>query len=236
VGQPESVPSGQICRGQPGSWQAGYLVGRAHLRTERGFARIDVHRVPAAKESWSRLTCDLSRIPPSGHPKEERETLSATASEPPAESFSLKAPRRLVRFRLTQFFRHAKPADARVAYVAELNERAGRLSIHRRALIRAPETTLSFPGGPRLPEEVKTKPPLPFTGSAEFLRTHESTFTWGGDLAVTFPGLDPIRLAGPCFGVAICVSKGCLIRQAETSKAAASRSRVAATSTSMLSR
>jgi hypothetical protein len=81
-------------------------------------------------------------------------------------------------------------------------------------IVAAPERTLLFPGAPHLPEEVAVRPPAPFAGSAEFLRTPESTFTWTGDLAVTFPGLDPIRLTGPRFGVQICVLKGCAVSAA----------------------
>jgi hypothetical protein len=211
AGRPEPVPVGDTCEGSKGSWQGGYLVGRARFRTERGFARIRVHRVAAARESWSHLVCEFADLP-FGHPKEKRTTLVATTAP---SFFSVVRPKRSLSFRLTRFSRHAKPAARRVLFVAELGEHAGRVSVHRKVVVAADERSLLFPGAARLPEEIAVKPPAPFTGAAEFLRTHESTYTWSGDLAVAFPGLGPVRLTGPRFGVAVCALKGCASRAAE---------------------
>jgi hypothetical protein len=106
-----------------------------------------------------------------------------------------------------------------VGFVAELNETAGRVSVRRKVVVATGESALVFPGAPDLPEELQVKPPLPFTGSAEFLRTPESAYTWSGDLAVTFPGLDPIRLTGPRFSAVVCSAKGCLLHATEDSPA-----------------
>jgi hypothetical protein len=212
----EPTPTGSECEGKKGRWEAGYLVGRARFRTERDFARIRVHRVPAARESWARLTCEFTgELPTFGHPKEKRTSFTAVAATYPKHAGLFTAPERSLAFRATQFFRHAKPAARRVDYLAELRENAGRVTVHRKLIVAAPARTLTFPGAPHLPEEVTVKPPAPFSGSAEFLRTSESTFTWTGDLAVTFPGLDPIRLTGPRFGVQVCTHKGCASREAE---------------------
>lgn len=206
----EPTPIGSECEGPKGRYESGYLVGRAHFRTERGFARISVHRVPAARESWGRLTCEFTgELPEPGHPKQKRATFTATAATYAKDAGLFASPERSLSFRATQFFRHAKPAGRRVDYLAELRENSGRVTVHRKLIVAAPEATMRFPGGPHLPEEVVVSPPAPFTGGAEFLRTPESTFTWTGDLAVTFPGLDPIRLTGPRFGVQICALKGC---------------------------
>lgn len=213
VGKPEPIPIVEWCQGSKGSWQPGYLVGRAHFRTERGYAQFRVHRVPAAEESWAHLTCEFGHFSPPGHPKEKRMRLTAVASTP--SQGDSPTPKRTLTFRATQFYRHAKAADRRVAFAAELSEMAGRISIRRKAEIATDERSLLFPGGPQLPEEVEVMPPLPFTGSAEFLRTHESTFTWSGDLAVTFPGLDPVRLAGPSFSAGVCAVEGCASRKPE---------------------
>lgn len=212
VGEPEPTPP-EGCEGPKGSFQVGYLVGRARFRTERGFARIRLHRVWAAREAWGHLTCEFSGgLPVFGHPKQKRATFAAVASD--AKTIFAR-PKRSLTFRATQFYRHAKPADRRVDFIAELRENAGRVAVHRKVIVAAPESSLLFPGAPQLPEEVAVKPPAPFTGSAEFLRTHESTFTWSGDLAVTFPGLAPVRLTGPRFSVAICALKGCVNSDAE---------------------
>jgi hypothetical protein len=208
VGRPESVPVLSACHGPKGSWQVGYLAGRARFRTERGFAQIRIHRVPAARDAWSHQVCEFAGLPSFGHPQEKRATFSATAA-PSSGAFSLAPPDRSLTFSVTQFYRHARPADRRVAFAAERKEAAGRIKVHRRVVAAAPERTLLFPGAPRMPEEIAVRPPAPFAGGAELLRTHESTFTWTGDLAVTFPGLDPIRLTGPRFSTMICALKGC---------------------------
>jgi hypothetical protein len=215
-GEPESFSVSESCEGGKGSWQPGYLVGWGHFRTERGFAQISVHRVPAAQESWPHQVCEFTgEAFQSGHPKEKRTNFAAAAATYPKGAGLFASPERSLTFRATQFFRHAKPAARRVDYLAELRENAGRVTVHRKVLVAAPERSLLFPGAPRLPEEITVKPPSPFSGSAELLRTPESTFTWSGDLAVTFPGLDPIRLTGPRFSAEICTHKGCAAREAE---------------------
>jgi hypothetical protein len=216
VGKPEPIQIEAGCEGAPGSWQPGYLIGRARFRTERGFARIDVHRVAAFEESWSRLTCEFKgELPTFGHPKEKRTSFSAVSSD--AHELFV-APKRSLSFRATQFFPHAKPAARRVLYVAELRDRTGRVSVVRKVSVAAPEDSFGFPGLPHLPEELALKPPAPFSGGAEFLRTPESTFTWRGDLAVRFPGLAPIRLAGKRFATSMCTLEGCARSEAESPK------------------
>lgn len=215
MGKAEPLALGEICKGPRGSWQPGYLIGRARFRTERGFARFRLHRVFAADESWGRMVCEFGGFPTLGHPKEKRTSLGAVAETYAAGGFSLAGPERSISFRATQFYRHARPADQRVDFAAEMKENSGRLTIHRKLIVAAPERSLLFPGGPSLPEEIKVKPPAPFAGSAEFLRTRESVFTWTGDLSVAFPGRAPVRLAGPRFGVTMCAPKGCVSREAE---------------------
>jgi hypothetical protein len=213
----EPIPIGSECEGSKGRFETGYLVGRAHFRTERGFAQIRVHRMSAARESWSRLTCEFGgELPVFGHPKEKRVSFAAVSSISAGGTFSLAPPERSLTFRVTRFFRQAKPVAQRVDYLAELRENAGRVTVHRKVIAAAPERSLLFPGLPHLPEEIAVQPPAPFTGSAEFRRTDESTYTWTGDLAIAFPGLDPIRLTGPRFGIAICALKGCVHSEARS--------------------
>lgn len=233
--KPEPLSHVSWCQGKKGTWQVGFLVGTARFRTERGFAQIHRHRIPAARETWSHMVCEYGHYVVPGHHKQQRTSLVALAVSP-SKGFSLAAPHRTTAFEAIQYYRQAKPADRRTEFVAERDEEVGRLSIVRRLAVASDEGALLFPGAPQLPEEMTVKPPAPFSGSAEFLRTHESTFTWSGDLAVRFPGLDPIRLSGPQFEVGICNGKGCLLRHPEDSKASPRLSRASATSTPMLSR
>jgi hypothetical protein len=63
------------------------------------------------------------------------------------------------------------------------------------------------------PEHLTVSPPPPFSGTGTLARTPESVFTWGGDLSVQFPGLDPIPLAGPSFDSEYCLRESGCIRQ-----------------------
>jgi len=61
------------------------------------------------------------------------------------------------------------------------------------------------------PEHLTISPPPPFSGTGSLVRTPESVFTWRGDLALQFPGLDPIPLAGSTFEPGYCLREwGCI--------------------------
>jgi len=83
------------------------------------------------------------------------------------------------------------------------------LTIYRHVAVFAPAAT--FPDAH--PEHLTASPPPPFTGTGIFARTPESVFTWGGDLSVQFPGMDPIPLAGPSFDSDYCLRESGCIRQ-----------------------
>jgi hypothetical protein len=42
-------------------------------------------------------------------------------------------------------------------------------------------------------------PPAPFSGSGSFQRGADGSTTWSGSLAVSFPGMPNVALAGPQF-------------------------------------
>jgi hypothetical protein len=208
VGRPENVPVFGICTGPVGHWQAGYLVGRFRFRAEGGYTKVSLRKVPAARESWSRRRCHFSAGLLEEHPKLRRMRLNASA----------RAGGRHEALEAILFHRHARPAGRRVRFRAFRREREGRISIEREVKVEAPESSFASVGGPKMPEEVEVKPPAPFVGSATFTRTAESTFEWGGDLAVTFPGLGPVRLAGPKFFASVCAGKRCVTKQSKASE------------------
>lgn len=199
--KPISIPS--WCTGPEGSWQPGYLVGRARFRGERGYTQVHLHKVSAARETWSSLRCHYLEGP-FGQAKKRRATVNASRSVGPRRH------RTFQNFKATLFGRHAAPRARRVVFSAKRNEGAGGISITREAEVEAPESTFLFTGGKQLPEEVEVTPPAPFSGTASFIRTAESTFEWRGDLAVEFPGIDPIRLAGPSFSAGVCALEECV--------------------------
>ncbi len=120
-----------------------------------------------------------------------------------------------VGFGAVLFPHHAHPARQRVHLRAWTSKQVGRVFVEHEIGVTAPETTVAFPGGPKVPEDITLSPPAPFTGTAAFTRTPESTFTWTGDLAVEFPGLGPIRLTGPSFDARMCALEGCVSQEPE---------------------
>jgi hypothetical protein len=211
VGKPRPVPVPRWCTGRPGAWQSGYLVGGLHFRAERGFTEVSLRKVPASREVWSGGRCRyLSSIAYGKRLRQRRARLNVR----PAKS-DRHAP--VEYFGATVYHRHARPAGRRAVFRVERREGSGRISITREAKVEAPESTFRFPGGPKLPEEVEVKPPAPFSGSASFVRTPESTFEWVGDLSVDLPGIDPVRLAGPAFSASVCALGGCVRQESEGS-------------------
>jgi hypothetical protein len=196
VGKVKPLALGHNCQGLKGRWQDGYLIGIARFRGERGYTRIRVHRIPALTETWPEFRC---RYDEGGHRRKGEPRRAQVISRSGG-----------VEFDAVLFHRHAAPAGRRAVFRAWKTARVGRLSISREVRATATESTFAFPDWASLPEETTVSPPAPFTGTATFNRTPESTFTWTGDLAVRFPGSGRIRLAGPSFSAGVCALRGCV--------------------------
>jgi hypothetical protein len=205
IGRPEKVPVVSWCSGRVGHWQAGYLVGSFRFRAEGGYTRVGLRKVPAARETWSRHRCHFSAALLEEHPKLRRMHLTAQARLG-GKHESLEA---------VLFDRHARKPGRRVRFRAYRHEREGRITIDREIKVDAPESSFASIGGPKMPEAVEVKPPAPLVGSATFTRTPESTFEWSGDLAARFPGLGPVRLAGPSFSTSVCAGKRCVTKESK---------------------
>jgi hypothetical protein len=202
IGKPRFFRPPRWCRGPAYRWQLGFLVGHFAFRGERHYTRARGVRVPAARESWSPLRCHYLTGSERHAAKDPRIHVGGWSYE---KGHALS-------FGAALFHRQARPLDRRVEFRASLYEQSGPLTIEREVEVAAPEASISFPGRPDLPEEAVVSPPAPFVGTAEFLRTPESNFTWTGDLAVDFRGLGRVRLAGPRFGARMCMPEGCISR------------------------
>jgi hypothetical protein len=200
AGKVRTLGIGSGCEGPKGRWQHGYLVGLGRFRGERDYTEIHLRRIGAISESWSAIRCHYVEggrdrgVPRRAHLSARRDGIEFGAS--------------LER-------RDLAPFGSRALFRALDYDRAGRMWIAREVKVRAPESTFTFPGGPKLPEDVALAPPGPFTGSATFSRTPESTFAWSGDLAVAFPGTGRIPLAGQQFSVEVCALEGCVHQEPE---------------------
>jgi hypothetical protein len=200
LGQARRLGLGRGCEGEHGRWQRGYALGSAHFRGERDYTELSARRFPIVIESWPDFRCHYA------------EGGARHGSRRRAQVF---ADDEGVGFGAVLASRHSGPAARRATFRAWDSDHIGRMWIYREVKIPAPEASFTFPGGPKLPEVVTVEPPQPFSGSASFTRTPESTFAWSGDLTVEFPGLDPIRLAGPRFRSGVCAADRCVSQEPE---------------------
>jgi hypothetical protein len=203
VGRPRAIQPPSWCEGPPSHWQPGYLVGRLAFHGERGYTRARRHRLHAARDTWPPLRCHYASGPEYHPDKEARARVGSWSFQHRALSFGAAL-----------FHRDARPRARRVEFRASDYDRSGPVTIDHQVEVAAPEADVDFPDGP-VSETATVSPPAPFSGSATFTRTHESTFTWTGDLSVTFPGIGPFRLAGPRFGARLCTAEGCISRNQE---------------------
>jgi len=188
-------------RGHP-TLQPGVVRGTIKFAGEGGYTQVKVHEAEAAIEEpviwYCRYGSDFEPNP------QEREWVSNFSAEAPGAYF------------LARKYRPGVIEGGQVLYWVETGEafesvsdsasRPVRLVIYRSLRVPAPASTFQDAH----PEHLTVTPPPPFSGTAALARTPESVFTWEGDLAVQFPGLDPIPLAGPSVGSHYCLrGSGC---------------------------
>ena len=179
--------------------QPGIVRGTIKFVGERRYTRVKAHEAEAAIEEPVGWECRF------GVESEwDRRRLDWTSK--------LSANIEGVYF-LARRYRPGVLGKSQVLYLAETGETfetdPGQppLTVWRRASVSAPVSTFRD----ARPETLTTTPPPPFSGTAAIARTPESVFTWEGDLAVQFPGLDLISLAGPDYRFDYCLREvGCL--------------------------
>jgi hypothetical protein len=188
------------CRRKRPSVQPGVVRGTIRFVGERDYTQVEVREAEAAiEEPTSRLCRYGVKFEP--NPR-EREWVSKFETIGVGADF------------IARKYLPGVIEGGEVLYFAETGEAfettSGRvpLTIYRALTVPASAPTFSNAH----PEHLTVSPPPPFSGTGTLARTPESVFTWGGDLSVQFPGLDPIPLAGPSFDSAdYCLPKsGCV--------------------------
>ncbi len=194
IGRPRKTPPYPGCKGRP-TTQSGVIRGRVEFEAERGFTAVSARRARAELVRWPRLRCRLQ--------------LGGDSRGVGAQFFALAEGRGSVGFSATRYAPDARPRARRIQFEASAEERRRGVRILRSVAVAAGPPTFRQPEREHVPEHLVLTPPAPFSGSASFQRTPESTFTWTGPLRVEFPGTDPVALAGPDFTAAICALRGC---------------------------
>jgi hypothetical protein len=188
----------RVCRRERSTVQPGVVRGTISFVGEREYTQLEVREAEAAVEEPTSWFCRYGlKFEP--NPR-QREWVSKFSTQ--SEGVYL----------LARKYRPGVIEGGQVLYLAETGEAFERtsqrmpLTIYRRVTV--PASASSFRDAH--PEHLTVSPPPPFSGTAALSRTPESVFTWKGELAVQFPGLDPIPLAGPGFETDYCLREvGC---------------------------
>jgi len=196
---PVRHPSLPGCGRKRPTVQPGVVRGTISFVGEREYTQVKVREAEAAVEEPMSWRCRYGvRFEPKPR---EREWVSKFSAEEEGAYF------------LARKYRPGVIEGGQVLYLAETGEAfetaSGQvpLTIYRHLSVPALASTFRDTH----PEHLTVSPPPPFSGTGTLTRTPESVFTWGGDLSVQFPGLDPIPLAGPSFESEYCLrGSGCI--------------------------
>jgi hypothetical protein len=205
-GQPRHLPRYGFCVGPGPTIQPGTVHGKIRFRGELGYTRADAGQAPAELETLPSQECRYGEPGHSKHPPRYTATFNADHETRGPGSH----------FEALRFAPGSRPAARRVFYEASVFEQRDGVRIIRKAHLATDTSTFRLPDFATAPENAVIQPPAPFTGSATFARTPESTFTWTGDLAVSFPGTDPVPLAGPDFRLSYCALRSCVAQESST--------------------
>ncbi len=199
-GQPRQLPRYPWCTGPGPTIQPGTVRGTIRFRGESDYTSALAHRASAELEAFPSQRCHYGETGQSEHPPRYTATLSADHETGGPGTH----------FEALRFAPNSRPAASRVYYSASAYEQLGPVRVIRQIHISSPTSTFLLPHFATAPENAVIHPPTPFTGTATFGRTPQSTFTWAGDLAVAFPGIDPLPLVGPDFRLEYCALRTCI--------------------------
>lgn len=199
-GKPHRLPRYSWCTGPGPTIQPGIVRGKIRFQGERGYTRVVAHQASAELETVPGQRCRVLEGGHGNHPSRFTAILQAHNESVGAG----------IQFEAWRFSPGFRPPARRVFYEAASYDRRGPIHIIRRIRLGTDTSTFQLPNFATAPETAVIQPPAPFTGSATFTRTPESTFSWTGDLAVAFPGTDPVPLAGPDFRLDYCAVRSCI--------------------------
>lgn len=193
-GRTRRLPGYSNCDGPGPVVQEGLVRGLIRFSGEGGYTAVRAHRAKAEVFSLARQRC-----------RHRARTRSKRAEEPTANFWAYS--------RQSHFFAElysSRPRSRQVVFTGRGLSRRGRITVIRSVSAAADRSSFRFPEGMANPEHVVVAPPAPFSGTATFQRTPESTFAWEGPLSIVFPGTETYGLAGPQFDTQLCVPRGCI--------------------------
>jgi hypothetical protein len=194
------------CRGKRTIGGPGTFRGEVEFEGEGGFTKIRARKARGFFFRSFRQVCKVrkAQAPDRRGPRKARPPrLSIEASTLLAES---RDQGRRTRFSTTEIeLRSGGRAAAVLTVVSGSSvERVGAVRISRENFTFAGNGVLLAGNPDREPELAKVLAPWPFTGTATYRKEVGSPPSWTGTLAVRFPGLGKVPLAGEGFGVVLC--------------------------------
>lgn len=192
-------PSPPECEKPFPTVQPGVVRGTIKFVGEREYTRVEAHEAKAESEEPTSWPCSFAPYEEPSVPGGDEWDSKLITSAPGVELLSRK-------------YQPGVIEGGEALYHVETGEVVGTdpfLLVYRSAMVTAPASTFQD----ARPEHTTISPPAPFTGTGRLVRTPESVFTWTGDLAVQFPGIDPVPLAGPRFEIDYCLRRQGCIRQ-----------------------
>ncbi len=157
----------------------GTFVGTIRFDGEEGYTEVAKHRVKGSLGTPTKVVCAFTSASSNRQPQGYGAYLGATAHH-----------NRL------GFAADRERAKGRAAYVADLRERSGRISIWRYVSLQGPSRGFTFD---QKLTSATVAPPPPFSGGATFQGGKQLSFSWAGSLAVSFPGAANVPLTGTDF-------------------------------------
>jgi len=204
-GRPHHFHRYSFCAGPGPTIQGGTVHGTIRFEGERSYTRVVAHSASAELETMPSQRCHYGEAGHSKHPPRYTGTLEA--------NHETGGPG--IHFEALRFAPGSRPLARRVFFGASDYEQLGRIRVIRSVRLATDPSTFRLPGFATAPENAVIEPPAPFTGTATFARTPESTFSWTGDLAVAFPGIEPVALAGPDFRLHYCALRACVDQESK---------------------
>lgn len=202
-GPAHHLPAYANCDGSSRVLRRGVVHGTIKFVGERRYTHHVTHRAHAEIEEWAQQRCRASSPPRHSQPAWIGSfEASASANNPTVYFSAIKYPPHVIK-------------GGQVAFTADLFFARRTLRVWRHATVVAPASTFEIPEPSTYPEHVILTPPAPFTGSGTFSRTPESVFSWEGDLAIQFPGIDSLSLTGANFETSYCARRSCVHQDAE---------------------
>jgi hypothetical protein len=202
----EALPGDGTCPASRLVHEHGVFRGSFNFRGEQGFTTVSAHHIPGEMSWATNPRCSSrsaratsARVPrPLRASAKKHASYSAVIADHPSNG----------RDTFFEALKEFPEDDEDWELFAAIDERRGRIDIHRDAFVFAGPNmvTVSDPGVHPVSAEVVAKAPL--QGSATFTESPIApALPWEGSLRISMPGIGPVPLTGQGFHTTVCSEK-----------------------------